>query len=629
MYVVEVTPLRRGMNRAALSYFSRTPYGRGALVTIPLRKQETQGIVLTCEEVSVAKTALRSATFSLRRMPQQEHATRLPETLLETADRLAEHHATSAGAVLFALLPTEVRAGSIQLSVPEATEYAPPHPGDHRYEVFQAPLESRQRAYVSVIRESFAGGHSVLIVAPTIEESERLRDALSTGIDEHVVLLNGNVGIRALRRGYASIARSPHALTIITTPQYAFPIRDDLGTLIIERSRAQGFRGARRPYLDTRHALSVYAACAGLRLITADTLIRTEDEYLLREGHAVAHEEHPKRVPLPGTLKTISMKDKPDGTVPFALFSPVLLDTLTRVRKARGRSFLFSARRGLAPVVACVDCGFILRCPESGSPLSLHRTVRDGIETRWLYSAVSGFRRQADDLCSNCGSWRLRERGIGIQHVYDELTAHVPKEDLFLFDHDTASTHKKACALRDAFYARTQGVMVGTAVALPYLSAPLDMSAVVSLDSLRAIPSWRQEEEALGILLTLREKTEGFVFAQSRTEADALIAHAQKGDTATFYEEELAARERFAYPPYSVFIHLSWQKAGAENLTEDITARFTAHDISVYAPPDAEDRIGYGLIRVPASAWPLDTLVDRLRALPPSVRIVINPDRLV
>lgn len=618
------------MRLATLSYFSKVSYERGALLDIAIRTRVTQGVVISSQAVSLAKAALRGAPFLLRKLPRQEHVQKLPDALLLTSDELSEYYAAQPGAVLFALLPNEIKNGHVPLDgehKKDAGEYSAREP---TYEVFQAPTDARMAAYQSIIRSSFAKGASVTLVVPTIEDGEFLSALLGAGIPQRVYFLHGGIGTRRFRLLYNQLAQSDRAVLIIATPQYAFLNRDDVGMIILERSRSFMYRGRSRPYIDFRHALAVYARHNGQRLITADTLIRAEDELLLRENHALSFEDrHPKRLALLGRLQTIPMRDKAGAQTVFVLFSPTLLEAIEQTRASRGRTFLLCARRGLAPVVACMDCGAILRCPQSGSPLALHRVIKNGIEERWLISSVSGYKRKADDLCPECGSWRLRSSGIGVQHVHDELARHVGEEDVFLFDHQSASTHKKATAIAGAFYGKKRTILLGTALALPYLHEPVDTSAIVNMDALRAIPSWRQQEESLGILLALREKTRGFVFVQTRTDDDDIIRYAQEGATRAYYTDELKARESFNYPPYSIFIHLTWKKDSEDALTKEIAARLRSFDITIYVAPAAEERISYGLIRVKSAEWPHDALVDALRSLPPSVRIIVNPDRIV
>lgn len=635
MYVIEVIPLRRGTPFERLSYFSATPYKRGTLLSIPVRKKLSQGVVLSSQEVSLVKAALRGAPFLLRKLPAQSETQLLPSAFLQTADELAEYYAAEPGAALFALLPSEIKNGHVPIVLTDE-KGLPRAEGarEHVHEVFQAPTETRIHAYQRIIRTSFAEGASVTLVVPTVEDGEFLFSLLETSIPQRIFFLHSGLGVRKLRGAYTAITENTSPILIIATPHHAFLTRDDVGTVILERSRSLAYRGHSRPYIDFRHALAVHARHNGQRLVTADTLIRTEEEFLLREHRVLPFEDnHPERITLPGALKTIQMKDKTTdhraGQTVFTLFSPILLAEIEKTRALRERTFLFCARRGLAPIVACADCGMILRCQKSGSPLSLHRVIKNGIEERWLVSSVSGFRRKADDLCPACGSWRLRSIGIGVQHIYDELVRHFTDKDIFLFDHQSASTHKKATKIRDAFYAKKSTVLLGTALALPYLHEPVDMSAIVNMDALRAIPSWRQQEEAFGILLALREKTNGHVFVQTRADDDDVIRYARDGATGAYYTDELAARATLEYPPYSTFIHLTWKKNPRDTLTKEIAARFKSFNITVYGPPTTEDRIGYGLIRIPSTEWPQDTLVDALRSLPPSVRIVINPDRII
>jgi primosomal protein N' len=272
-----------------------------------------------------------------------------------------------------------------------------------------------------------------------------------------------------------------------------------------------------------------------------------------------------------------------------------------------------------------MDCGYIFRSPQSGAPYSLVRTQKQGAEERWFVCSTSGQRERAADTCTECGSWRLRERGIGIQHVHDELGKLLKDVPIILFDHMTASTYKKACFLRDTFYGTKGAVMLGTHMAIPYLVRPIDTAIVVNMDALLATPTWRLEEENLALLLSLREVTKGVVYIQLRGTENDLISHAKHAAVEHFYT--------FNYPPFTTFIHLTWQGTPevVRKLEKDVEE--TLHDfaLSVYPSPNPPKNvlILYGLIRVSTKDWPDKKLAAALMRLPPSVRVVINPDRIV
>lgn len=631
MFIVEVIPLGKTATHS-LSYFSHTAHPRGTLVQAPVRGKTVPAMVVSATDAFSMKAALRAATFSLRKLPEQEGREGISRELFEAAEKGARQHGTSVNAVLFAILPREIREGSIPLPTQkENGEHIPSF--DNKPRIFLSPLIDRTHEYERMVRESFATKHSIMFVVPTIEHALQFEKLLTTGIEHYTVFLHGGITPTSLKKQYQKLEEEEHPLLIIATPQYSLTERHDIGTILLEHERSGGYVGKTRPYLDFRFMLMTYAALRGITLVLADTIIRSEEIELLQREEALPFHETPKRLELPGTLITIPLdsEEKPEKTA-FSLLSQKLEKAIDQALKQKKRIFLFSARRGLSPIVACIDCGHILRDPTSGAPLALMRTMKGGVEERWLISSVSGYRARATDLCPHCGSWRLRERGIGIQHVYDELAKRYDKESIILFDHQTASTQKKATALKEKFYAQGGGtILLGTALAFPYLEKPIDMSAIISMDSLRAIPSWRQQEEMFAILISLREKTHGAVYIQTRTEDDVLDL-AKNGTVEAFYAQELQARNDFSYPPYSVFIHFAWKEpAGKPSDTKKkLEELFAPYDISLYSALHGEEGLlQYGLLRIPRSEWPHEQILALLASLPPSIRIMCNPDRIV
>jgi primosomal protein N' (replication factor Y) len=342
-----------------------------------------------------------------------------------------------------------------------------------------------------------------------------------------------------------------------------------------------------------------------------------------------------KRIAFTAPLSIITQNDKPKPDAPFQLFSEELKTSVERALEGRGHVFFYAARRGLAPVVACIDCGHIFRCPDSNTPYSLVRTTRNGVEERWFVSSTSGRRERAADVCTQCGSWRLRERGIGIQTVYDEWQAHLPHCDITLFDSQTARTPKQAEKLASEFFAkRSGGLLIGTQLALPFLSRGVDVSAVVSLDAARAVPTWRADESLFRLLLRLRECTAKEVLVQTRSETDNLLIHATRGAVERFYDDEIALREMVQYPPYRVFVLLTWVGTSESvlELQPPIAETLSLYEPQFYNAPNStrEHTQRHGLLRIPRDASAiLETLTADLRRLPPYVKVEVNPERIV
>jgi primosomal protein N' (replication factor Y) len=261
------------------------------------------------------------------------------------------------------------------------------------------------------------------------------------------------------------------------------------------------------------------------------------------------------------------------------------------------------------------------------------RTFKGDEEERWFVSGTSGKRVRAADVCERCGSWRLREQGIGIQNVYDQIGKLFPKTEIFLFDHTTATTYSKAKKIIDQFYATKRAILVGTSMVLPYLSRPIDTSAVMSYEATRAVPTWRADETIFSLLITLREITNKDVVIQMRTEPDELIELSRRGLIDQFYEGEIAVRKALGYPPYSAFVLLSWAgtKPEVQTIEESIQPHLRKFEPQFYSAPqsNANKTLRYCLIRIKAESWPNNELMSVLRSLPPYIKIEVNPDRIV
>jgi len=630
MFVITVAPLKKGITIESLSYFSSIAYTEGTVLTIPVRNSTIFGIVIKSVAINSAKTALRAATFSLKKIPPQENPFTIGAAYIQTAQDLSVYYASPLGTILFNLLPPEIRNGDIPLphthNIHEITHHQP--------QVLHAQKKDRYIAYRSLVRETFAHSGSVLIVVPSSVDAEQLEDELEHGIADRIITLTSTMTKSELKKAYAKLDDFSKTKLIIATPSHAVIERHDITLIIMEQARSGYYKELNRPYLDYRDVLKTHAKYTGRKIIFADLLPRTEDELRRREDKYLTYGESPKRIELTGKFDVVDTTKKSDDIQPnFTLISDDVVQSIKDVRKRKGNIFLFAARRGLSPLVFCFDCGHIFRSEVSGAPYSLVRTKKEGTEERWFICGVSGEKIRAADTCPQCGSWRLRERGIGIQNVYDELHKLFPNTPIVLFDHITARTYKKALFLRDTFYKTKGAILLGTHMAIPYLSKSVQLSVVVNMDALLATPTWRIEEENLALLLTLRERTAGPVLVQTRTPDSPVLKYARHGTVEQFYNDELELRKNFKYPPYATFIHFTWQGSAevVKKIEEDIQAILSEYPITTYLNPSSspENPIMYALIRLSAGVWPDATLSTLIKQVHPSVRIVINPDRIV
>src|SRR5690606_37604483 len=226
----------------------------------------------------------------------------------------------------------------------------------------------------------------------------RAAEELLPGIKDRAVIFSPALTQKSLRQAFQSVTDLSVSKLIITTPGYAFIDRHDITNVIIDESRSPHYRARTRPYIDHKAAILKMAELSGRFVLLGDLVHRSEDEYKRRQEEYLTEGEEQMRIAFDNEVKVVMAKDKPSPDSPFELAAPVLRSRIERALSERKNSFVDAARRGLAPVVACGDCGHIFRDPHSGTPYSLFRTMKGEEEKRWFLSSVSGRRVKAAEV---------------------------------------------------------------------------------------------------------------------------------------------------------------------------------------------------------------------------------------
>lgn len=632
MYLLEVIPIARGITKETLSYFSKTLVPRGEIVFVPLRKRTVPALVLAGKEVKDAKQELRKSNFALRKISARKPRAFLPQAFIDAASETAEYSASSVGSVLHTILPQALLSSLETSPVRKTKKKRSAEAQAPSKKIFQAESLERIARYKSLIRESFAGHKSVFIVVPTIADVNRLKEELTRGIEEYSFCFHSGLSKKYSEEHVVKALSLEHPVLIVGTPGFISLCRDDIGTLILEKERSRAYKLPHRPHIDMRLFVERYAHHRGLELIFADLPVRLETYWRYSE-HEFQDLMPPKmRFLSSAETKLIDMRQEPSERKDnFAILSGAALNMVKRTIEQGERCFLFTARRGLASTIVCEDCGSIVMSEDKTVPMALQKAPQG---KNMFVSFRTGEMRSAHERCKVCTGWKLKALGVGIERVEEALQPLIGKQALFRIDKDTTPTHRKAAGVAKAFYSTHGAVLLGTELALPYLTHPLQESAIVSLDSLLALPEWRVTERVFGLILTLRENTTKTVLLQTRKGDTETLSLALAGNISEFFKRETELRREFAYPPFSVLVKISvgGTPAATAKEMEQLHTRFTEDDIHLYPTPlaTAPGRVvRHALLRIRKEEWPAPNLLKKLRALPPQFAVDVDPENLL
>ncbi|MBT3729943.1 primosomal protein N' [bacterium] len=630
MQLINVIPIARSIGMESLTYFSLKPLKEGLVVFVPLRKKEVPAIVLSSQDITDMKTQIRSAGFALKKIENKKTQMLLLPEFVSATRITADYFATTTGAILHSTVPSAIW-NDIGKAKTSSAKGAVKKELTSRRMILQSEINDRFGSYKSLVREEFAKKSSVFLLVPTIQDAEKAKGFLQKGVENYTFVLHSKLSKKEILTRWKNALKSEHPVLIIATGSFLSIPRLDLSTIIIERENSRSYKQFNRPFMDMRILAENLAKERKIRIIFGDLPLSIDTMWRYKENELDELSPPRLRTLREASQTLVDMKDKKHQKAgKFEAVSNELKALVSNTIETNKNMFVFTARRGLAPSTTCRDCGSPVLCHECEAPIVLHGTSKGN---RFICHAC-GASRSADERCKGCASWKLQTLGIGVQLVEKILKEEFPKAEIFVIDKDTASTHKKASALIEKFYATKGAVLIGTEMALAYLDKPIENSAIATMDSLFSLPEWRMSEKILSLLLKIKETTKSEMLIQTRKPDQKIFDFINKGNLVDFYKEEIKKRKQFDYPPFSIFIKVSVvgtpERVSKE--MEYLKKLLSKYDIQVY-PSSIKVARGkfamHGLLRVERRDWPNKEIVEILRSLPPHFSIDVDPESLL
>jgi len=627
MHLITVIPISRGITIDELTYFSSTNFPVGAVISVPIRKKQTPAIVIKVSTVTKNKASLRSAKFELKKITKPDFQEVFLPSFIKAAQESSFDTKGTVGSVLASIVPTGILSTPPKLTIEKEKRDTNTKPA--RY-ALQADENERMAQYKSIIREAFARKESVFFALPAIHDIEGLTDKIGRGISNYTYVLHNDLSKKALNDTWKSAVKETHPVLIIGTLGFLGIPRTDMKTIIIENEASRGYKRESRPFLDLRTFAEHFAEHSGASLILGDTFLRIETLWRYHEHQLLERATLKFRSISTAHSKIVNMRRPNERKEGFELFSDDLRAMLNRTIENSEHTFLFSARRGLAPITVCGDCGTTVSCDHCGAPQVLHKT-KDG---NTFICHHCGKERDPLMKCSNCTGWKLTTLGIGVELIEEVIKEEFPHLTVFRIDADSTPTTKKMIDVRDAFYNTPGSVLIGTEKSLRMINQPVENSAIVSMDSLLALPDFRASERLFRILTHIRFNTQGELIVQTREERNRAIHQAIHGNLMDFYRDEISAREKFNYPPFSVLVRITIEGTPAmlTKRAQELETLFEDYAPYVF-PARIKRKTGktalHILLKIPQQEWHDTKLHGQLMRLPPTHTITIDPESIL
>ena len=630
--VLVQTPVHAALG-SVLSYRSESLLAPGTLVRVPLGKRETLGVVwdsaaaqatgevdpgkvravagvlegiaplssawqqlltFTAQyyQRSVGEVALAALPPQLRELSPVQVQRRLQRAQLAgPAAPTAAHHTTQSSS-----LP--------ELSPEQTSVLARIQADAGPFLLFGATGSGKTEVYLHSVQTLLASDPlaQALVMVPEINLTPQLearfkaRFAPLYGDDAVVSLHSGMTNPQRLKSWLA--AHSGMARIVLGTRMAVFASMPHLRLVIVDEEHDPSYKSSEGARYSARDLAVYRGRLEGAKVLLGSATPSLESWHHSRpaaEGGRYVRLHMPSRIggapaaqaaakpDAPPTARQ-SMRataDTPDG-LPLvrrvdmnhqhrhAVFSIPLLEAI-KERVARGeQSMVFLNRRGYAPVLQCIDCGWKSECPHCSAFRVFHKIDRT------LRCHHCGFTERVPRACPTCGNPDIAPLGRGTERLEEhlgELLADVRKPHTISetfpdgepvrvarIDADTTRLKGELQSQLAAVHAGDVDVLVGTQmIAKGHDFRRITLVAAVNPDGALFSSDFRAPERLFSLLMqaagragrdaALGERSE--VWIQTFQPAHPLYAALKRHDYSGFAAQQLKERAQAGLPPFT------------------------------------------------------------------------------
>ena len=232
------------------------------------------------------------------------------------------------------------------------------------------------------------------------------------------------------------------------------------------------------------------------------------------------------------------------------LFTPDLYDAIQQKLLLGQQILLFQNRRGYAPIIECVTCGYIPKCCNCDVSLTFHQYSNS------LKCHYCGFSEKNQKKCLKCNSSKIDMKGYGTQQIEEQIKSFFPKARVDRMDWDTTRGKYSVDKILEKFENSQIDVLIGTQMITKGLDfKKIGLVGVINADNILFFPNFRANEKAFQILTQVagragRSSIKGSVIIQTFSPENNIFELIKKQNHDGFYKKEIAERNQFNYPPY-------------------------------------------------------------------------------
>ena len=412
--------------------------------------------------------------------------------------------------------------------------------------------------YIHLITEALSRGEQVLYMLPEIALTKQIVERLQRVFGNRIGLYHSKFSdAERVEIWKKQLGDTPYDVILGVRSSIFLPFRR-LGLVIVDEEHENSYKQQEpAPRYNARNAAMVLSSLFGAKTLLGTATPSIESYYNATTGKyaLVSLTTRHREVKLP-EIEVIDMLEYSRRKQTVGPFSDPLVEAMSNALKEKKQIIIFQNRRGYSPLLECRTCGWVPRCKHCDVSLTLHKAAGK------LTCHYCGYTIPAPVHCPNCESRSFMNMGYGTEKIEDDLQNLFPEARIERMDLDTTRTRTAYENIISDFQEGRTDILIGTQM----VSKGLDFDnvavvGIINADTLLNYPDFRAMERAFQLMSQVagragRKNGQGKVFLQTRMSDAPVIPHIVSNDYAQFYDQQLAERMLFHYPPFYRLVYI-------------------------------------------------------------------------
>lgn len=420
--------------------------------------------------------------------------------------------------------------------------------------LFGVTGSGKTAVYLELARACLERGRSALLLAPEVALALKLRrDAAQRFPGIPLFLFHGYQSPALRERTFRTLAARTEPCLVVGTRSALFLPLPPLGAVVLDEEHDGSFKQDEGLHYQAKEVAWYRASRHKALLVLGSATPDIKTFYAARRG-VFPLAELPRRVGN-GTLPSVELVDIREAASD-SLLAPASLEALRETVKRGEQAVVLLNRRGYAPLMYCLDCGTVARCPNCDIGLTYHKRREQ------LVCHYCGYTRPFPSPCSKCRGMHYLPMGEGTERLEERLAGEElagvlpPGGRVLRLDRDSTRRPGRMEEILAAFARQEAQVLVGTQMLskghhFPHVTLALIADGDLGLN----LPDYRAAERTFQLLVQSagragRGEKPGRVLVQTRDTRHYCWEYVERADYTGFYEREIALREKRRYPPF-------------------------------------------------------------------------------